>query len=1486
MSYLIQSGGFPFELSKHDQAPEVGVSTPLEAINNGNLGIAIQMLEDLIERGRASVEDCERLAWVKLETGDAAGAARGYRKLLSDNPHCEHTSYWREMANKAETTSRNGVAVLRPNGFEPYLQSRDPDLIAAYNLQSPHARVLVDEDWIEPRGYMPAIGLMRKTKNWLSGRLTDLFSPLGVGIQIAFAFLNTPDKPGLWTRLPKIGALAVLAHDRDRLLNSQKVPDGVKRDPEYVVPGYAKTGPTPDGAFADPKFPTAGTVGTPNPIHGPVDKKLDWSNDPRLPDPSKLAEAFGFRNGNMIKAPNLSAHVWAHLQQLVHDVLQTMQDDVRKYAVRSAAGTAEQRLGIEKVYYRADARDAKYGDMNGVTGAWDMSHIYGSSISTIDKVRTHPATGKLCPDGKLYLEGMNPEGRGGKWLPTEINAQGERQIVTGFNRNLTLPLLAEHTLYARHHNWVCDVLKSRHPDWHTNQIFQIARRVVTMTYVKIHTGAWTDTLFAHPAVVEGLHSNLYGRGERKRPFYLQRIFDPEGGDHPIVDGLAGNRKIADSIEVPEQKGKYFPIAYRFAHAIVNDYFDEESFKIGGSITGSGNRIFLSDVRDLDGHEFLKKCGLGSVYHSLMNTTMGAPTINNYADIFKRMPSEEGVLDLFQTEIAKDRQRGVGSYQQYRADHYLPEIRSYRDLFANPETRRSLEIIAKLEELYGEYNTATGKVDLDAMLGLLINENRPKGFAITNEGFQTFVVEASARIMKQPMLTTHWHPNDVGWTAINLVEAITKEKLIALHTDENPEMFEYLKNRHKPITFNDMSTDERGPLEAFIDFSNEHFHDLGLGAPWREEHFTGKGLENHYVTRITHEPTGTHYVVDVTEGRVYRDHTGDGRARARDAIADESVAGVSCDELIAAARAIRDSHGIAWPGARSPNHNEFVGGWRLSEAEVRKLKQWKGDKKDEGVAAKLTDIQKHTLVFNLAGSIDDASFSENLAGWKVLEKSGIMASGMAIMSSLRFGSPLSLSIGTGDAMLARRPTNSTKIFDEQGNTDCARLAHFRGQVAGLAALTQDGHISRDTFMKMLEDQEAVSFTTRKQWDSLFRLLARINGRPTITVENFDDLFTGKLLTDAFENFAPSEVVEQLAVAKRQRRPLTSAAAVPTEHASILEGPPGPPSHDQRITTAATLGNKPAGPAQRARSGPVDLSDLMKFGEPKLPIGSFEGTSPSVSGRNDRLVLQLQRDFRNPQGYYASLSEYTRRLPGFVGRLVPGLQLTSWVARMYPYYITHKSDYVYEVRTLRVAADGSLEVRPDSRPSILVLGKGKNAMKGAVLTRLGASGSVEKIDFHGGRAVTTWERNIIGNYFLAIDRSGGQYFERGINTVVTDTKMEFNTHHLMGQYKIRQHAEGLFFTLEPMKSHQLGAAAAKKMIGQGMDIVNWKPFRTTIEILLMNPEDPRDVKFFYERHDRDPKFSLKNLFLLMTRRLRGEMPMTREELPHQVANLSGD
>src|SRR5262249_37164774 len=155
------------------------------------------------------------------------------------------------------------------------------------------------------------------------------------------------------------------------------------------------------------------------------------------------------------------------------------------------------------------------------------------------------------------------------------------------------------------------------------------------------------------------------------------------GTDPIADGLAGNEggpfDGPAGHEMPENKGDGFIGAYRFGHAFVPDilYFPEIGEKTVKGKTMEGN---LNDLRELDGHEFIREHGLGFCFHGAMNTRAGAPVAGNYADFFNRMDTEEGIVDLFQQELIKDQKRGSPSYNDDRRSHNEMPIQSWENLF--------------------------------------------------------------------------------------------------------------------------------------------------------------------------------------------------------------------------------------------------------------------------------------------------------------------------------------------------------------------------------------------------------------------------------------------------------------------------------------------------------------------------------------------------------------------------------------------------------------------------------------------------------------------------------------------------------------------------------------------------------------------------------------------------------------------------------------
>lgn len=1115
MQATVEPKGCPFAAA-HNQQPDIKSDNPLDHINAGNFAEAIELYSARHDQGAATAEDYALGAHAYRNVGEFDAAADWLQMAINKEPNHWFAESWKGQVEKNRIDARSGVGILRPNALtEEYLRT-DP----ADRYQDSDARWVLCTDYSKPDVTVPAKSVRDHIRNAKDRAVSGMFGVLG---KIANRGA-TPGNAGRWT-LHRIGVLklAALGDGRTWMARRERDPDGERGSivgqlkwPDKQ-PAWAGSGFTPDGAHVGTQFgPAEGRVGQEFVDHGmPIGyRPQDRSADANLPNEAEVARAFGYRDGEVVEAMTASFHAAAHLQQLVHDVAQTAPDNTLKHAIAVDPDSELAALGVTHKWSRSDAPNALREDgegMHGTTVWWDMSHIYGNDIETLAEVRSFP-DGKPVPGGKLYLEGMDADGNGSEFLPlkdVETGRDGRRQqqIVTGFGRNMTAPLEAEHTLYARHHNWVADVLKERHPDWSDNQLFQVARRVVTMTYVKIHTGTWTHTLFANEAVVDGLNANLFGRAERKLPHFEKKIYRPEQGTDPIAHGIAAGKVDKNK---PEIKGNYFSKAYRFGHQIWVDKLKMPP--IGSTVTADTPVKDMRELRELDGHEFIREQGLGAVYYYMMHTRMGAPAAGNTADFFRDMATEEGTMDMLEQEIRKDRQRGTPSWTDYQRSHNIAPSETWEHLFLDPQSEKSQATIAKLEALYPD-----GIDTLDAVIGLTLNEHKPEGLAITNEGFQTFVQEATSRIRKNPYLTEKWRPDEVGWTAINLVEAVDKEKLLYLHC---PELRDWLETRQTVNTYEYAGTNasdnpEEHPLEAngIITWGDQHLRDMGLGEPWKKAHFQ-PNVPN-ALLRVEHG--GSMYIVDLTDKVVFGDVDSVGRVFARDLLNDDPE-GVTRAELIAAGRAIWSEKQNPWPGYESPAHPGFVSGWKLTQAEVNKLRGYRGDEDREGVQLRLTDLEIHVLPFNLGPDVSVASFSENHRGWRVFEKSGLRALYLAIGSTFKFAGLKNLLLGRGipmAEMAKRRPKKPTHIYDADGMVDEGRLAEYMVELREMAAKHSDGLIPQAEFMAMLKGKDALDSLTEKQWGSFFSLLERSGQPNAVSVEQFEGLYRNTLLPEMFD-----------------------------------------------------------------------------------------------------------------------------------------------------------------------------------------------------------------------------------------------------------------------------------------------------------------------------------------------------------------------------------
>lgn len=246
---------------------------------------------------------------------------------------------------------------------------------------------------------------------------------------------------------------------------------------------------------------------------------------------------------------------------------------------------------------------------------------------------------------------------------------------------------------------------------------------------------------------------------------------------------------------------------------------------------------------------------------------------------------------------------------------------------------------------------------------------------------------------------------------------------------------------------------------------------------------------------------------------------------------------------------------------------------------------------------------------------------------------------------------------------------------------------------------------------------------------------------------------------------------------------------------------------------------------------------------LPEGSWGGASALIGGP-DVMALIVRRDPVNPTAGWAILAEYTR-LP-----YIPGperLEIARWVPRLYAYRVEQIGKDRFAMKPLRVSAAGEIEV-DGGYPAMgeLTLAK-KGTLAGAVMTRYekGKSEAAETIEFEG-KVSSTWEGWVPGDYFGSKDSTGGDYTHKRVNTRLgKDLSAEFFQQDIVGKFAASEKAPGMF-VLAPSGPVAKGLDKVAGRIAVFVDIVNWKPFFTTDELLLINPDDAKDVGFYYERH----------------------------------------
>ncbi|HEY2736308.1 MAG TPA: peroxidase family protein, partial [Polyangiales bacterium] len=655
-------------LAAKQSDPSSGLEHAKELLQSDQLKEAVSTLEGLNDPTGAAAE-LLGVAYFRLE--DYARAANQLRVALVNRPmdRALQRLFERAVANDVADVQR---AVPEPSQFDLDALSAGPRPGDHENIQTPppSAASLIER-------VRNAIGIVSGVK--LGNALGVLTKLLG----------REPRSSSLWTSWYNhelVHATIMLAHRRDRLNKKQLFAAYPKEQGtghfrgRGAPPKWVRSVRTADGSYNDLDEPMAGAAGTRFGFNTDPTKAMPESGARLLtPNPRTVSRVLMTRKDGFKPVPflNLTAAPW--IQFMVHDWVSygDVAHDAEPYRLPlSEDDPARKSLLQTHMLVKPTQQDPtrKSGEnvashINEVTSWWDGSQIYGSSAQTIDSLRSHEG-------GKLRLDPRTGN------LP--VSADGVEQ--TGFRRNWWLGMSMLHTLFAKEHNAICEMLAARYPKWNDQRLFDVARLINAAVMAKIHTVEWTPAILPNEALNAAMNANWYGmltnalRSKKAR----KTLADINVAD-PIAGGIVGNA--VDNHGVPYSLTREFLSVYRL-HSLLPDQI--AIYKIGGGDEPE-KTLALAQLRQAGSHKVTNEVSMGDLFYSFGRQHPGMLVLNNFPDTLQNLSIPgSGFYDLGAVDVLRDRERGVPRYNQFRRLMGMKPIHRFEDLSEDVEAVKALK----------------------------------------------------------------------------------------------------------------------------------------------------------------------------------------------------------------------------------------------------------------------------------------------------------------------------------------------------------------------------------------------------------------------------------------------------------------------------------------------------------------------------------------------------------------------------------------------------------------------------------------------------------------------------------------------------------------------------------------------------------------------------------------------------------------------------
>lgn len=423
--------------------------------------------------------------------------------------------------------------------------------------------------------------------------------------------------------------------------------------------------------------------------------KLDEQYD--RPNPRVISNQLFEQVENIQDQLQLSDYVWVFGQFLDHDI-SLVENNPAELLDNIVIPEDDQYFtpGGKIFMSRSNASEGTGTDVNNprqhdnlISSFIDASAVYGSDESRANWLRSYQdgklktSLGNLLPWNTTTGEFNDAIDHSAPDMADDTHTLTKYFVAGDVRANENPLLLSFHTLFVREHNRLCEEMKTQHPQWTDEILYQRARKLVGGMIQQITFEEWLPSM-----------------GVKLKPY---------SGYKTNVD--------------PSISNEFSAAAFRIGHTLINSNLirlqDDGEDMAGGSISLK-DAFFNPQAVILTGgiEPFIK--GMATQ----VQQEMDCKVIDDVRNFLFGAPGQGG-LDLAAININRGRERGIPSFNTIREDIGLPKLNSFYALTKDQPTADLME------QVYGDID------NLDAWVGM-VSETHIDGQSLLGEVMMTIL----------------------------------------------------------------------------------------------------------------------------------------------------------------------------------------------------------------------------------------------------------------------------------------------------------------------------------------------------------------------------------------------------------------------------------------------------------------------------------------------------------------------------------------------------------------------------------------------------------------------------------------------------------------------------------------------------------------------------------------------------------------------------